>query len=161
VLSGLYTGQGIIRVANGSEADETAFPNASAPTFVRQAVLARLAGEQVIFDSGQRDVTEAVATVYHSIGARVALHGPYLGLEVPCGFVAEEDDRKELRLQLADVAAGWARDSFGSNGAKAVFNIFQAVFYNGKRLTLERAARLDADTAFHRRLSHSTLAGTT
>lgn len=68
------------------------------------------------------------------------------------GFVRPGDDARELRLQVADVAAGWARTIIAARGFHALFNSFGYVLYNGVPLSREAAEDIDINIAEHRRL---------
>ena len=68
------------------------------------------------------------------------------------GYVVDSDDRQEYALQLADMAAGWARQIAATQGILAAVLTFPLVLYNGRRLTAEAAAELDEKKLHHGRL---------
>lgn len=108
-----------------------------------------LAGRRLVFDRGQDDVVKLVAQLQRDGQARRDLYAPYLAMRGGRGYVTTADDRDELRLQIADVAAGWATDMLASRGLLAVGRTFALVLYNGKRLDYDTAVRLDRDSMLH------------
>jgi hypothetical protein len=65
------------------------------------------------------------------------------------GFVRDDSDNRVLSLQVADVAAGWAR-SVLSDGYEALTSVFRVVLYNGRELARDEARQLDTDIREHR-----------
>ncbi len=74
------------------------------------------------------------------------------------GFVRAEDDRSDVRLQVADVAAGWARTLLAGGGYHALVVTFRCVLHNGRPLDRDGAVTLDRQIAEHRALVAAYLA---
>lgn len=131
---------------------------------VSQEALGVVAERRMVVDQGHQDITDLTARLRDM--AEVHSQGLYYDREQAFealreareahfegrGFVRAGDDRRELLLQVADVAAGWARTIIVSRGYRELVNIFRCVLYNGSPLTQERAARLDEEIADHRKL---------
>lgn len=129
---------------------------ASGDGLLNRARLEALASRRVVFDQGQTDVVNVVADLHRQAGERIQLYAPYLGLRIPPdGYVRSGDDREEMRLQIADVAAGWARDVLRTRGLFEVGMTFRLVLYNGSRLDLDEAKRIDEERSLHQRLMAS------
>lgn len=105
----------------------------------------------IIFDNDEPPITRMVEEVRAAAAAR-ARYAWLSGDESAAGWVRNGDDRNHLQLQLADIAAGWARTLIERGGYLAAAMRFRFVLYNGERLTLESADRLDKLRAAHRRL---------
>jgi hypothetical protein len=68
---------------------------------------------------------------------------------VTAWVLREGSDSEHIRLQVADVVAGWGRYLINSKGYVRLFEAFRCVLYNGGRLTLELAHRLDEEIKQH------------
>lgn len=68
------------------------------------------------------------------------------------GYVRSDTDARQQRLQLADVAAGWARTVIRGRGYETLVTTFRCVIYNGRILTREDAVLLDRERRDHARL---------
>lgn len=68
------------------------------------------------------------------------------------GYVRSDTDVRQRRLQLADVAAGWARTVIREDGYEALVTTFRCVIYNGRILTRGDAALLDRERRDYKRL---------
>lgn len=129
---------------------------ASGDGLLNRARLEALAGRRVVFDEGQADVVNVVADLQRQAHQRLDLYAPYPGLRAPHdGFVRSADDRDELRLEIAEVAVGWARDILQTHGLFEVGKTFRLVMYNGARLDPDDAKRIDEERSLHQRLMAS------
>ncbi len=111
--------------------------------------LEALAARRIVFDEGHADVVRAVSALREQAEQRVdegmvLLSGRSLG-----GFVGEGCDQRELRLQLADIAAGWASEILHTFDFARLHATFRVVIFNGIRLSALDAGRLD-----HQRIAH-------
>ena len=70
----------------------------------------------------------------------------------PRGYVRSDTDAKQQRLQLADVAAGWARTIIRAQGYDALVTTFRCVIYNGQILSREEAHLVDQERRDHAQL---------
>lgn len=111
-----------------------------------------LAGRRLVFDGGQNDITDRIEQL-RAAAARYLAEVPSFGmLPVRTGYVVTVDDRDEYALQIADMAAGWAREIARTHGLLEVSRTFPLVLYNGQKLTAEAAANLDEKKLHHGRL---------
>jgi hypothetical protein len=129
--------------------------------FVTRARLEAFADRRVIFDGGHEDVVRLVSELHQEAKERCARYAPYLGLESDRrGYITTGDDREQLRLQLADVAAGYARDVLDTYGLVEACRRFRLVLFNGRRLDGDDARRYDDERRAHRTLVAKCLGGT-
>lgn len=130
--------------------------------FLTRARLEAFADRQVVFDQGHEDVIRVVTDLHHKVLERHARYAPYLGLEPTArGYITTADDRQRLRLQIADVAAGYARDVLATYGHRETVKRFRLVLFNGSRLDLDDAQRYDDERNRHRTLVAKCLGGGT
>lgn len=109
--------------------------------------LRRIGAVRAIVDAGEEHVT----VVVDSVRAAAAAVAPGRGGE-ELGYVRVGTDLQYLRLQIADVAAGYARTLLSEQGAAGLVKQFRTVLYKGKMLDAADAARLDRDRVRHRQL---------
>ncbi|MBL8988050.1 MAG: hypothetical protein JNJ80_17395 [Gemmatimonadetes bacterium] len=108
--------------------------------------LDRLGSARIIFDNGESDVTQAVETLRYSV-ASVARTLSYGRILESGGFIREMDDRAEVRLRVADIAAGFAKAVIGAGGLRAASARFPLMVLNGRAVNADTAHRYDSDRA--------------
>jgi len=124
-----------------------------------------VADRRMIVDEGHDDITRLTATMRDI--AEVHCLDPYFDdrnaafeslkrqreeSRFPRGFVVAENDERELRLQIADIVAGWARTVIERQGFASLAATFKCVLYGNRVLGMDHAVLLDRDTREHRRL---------
>jgi hypothetical protein len=114
--------------------------------------LEELAGRRVVFDGGHSDITDRIEQLRAVASKHLATQPMYGILAARQGYVVDSDDRQEYALQLADMAAGWARQIAATQRILAAVLTFPLVVYNGRRLTAEAAAELDEKKLHHGRI---------
>lgn len=121
-----------------------------------QARLEALARRSIVYDRGHEDSTSIAADLHRAARKRLenspfslASAGDYA---FPVGDVRTGSTSDEVELQMADVAAGFARQILSEQGALALAKSFRVVLYNGRLLRLADAEKLDTESRFHRRL---------
>lgn len=124
---------------------------------IAQVRLDRIAAAKVVFDRGEEHVTRVVNAVRNEAGRARA----YSPLDDPAlsGFAKDGDDTQSLRLQLADVCAGYGRaileaTKYSNTGLRELTHRFRLVLYNGRELSADAASRTDARRVRHRDLMH-------
>lgn len=108
-----------------------------------RARLRAIADTRTVCDGGEERFTAAVEQVRRA--AEDVAYGPWSELPRSGGYVRTGDDAAYLRLQLADVVAGYARTAIEQGGFADLVRRFRFVLYNGRRLDQDAAARLDRD----------------
>ena len=119
-----------------------------------QARLEALARRSVVFDRGHETETEFAMRLHHAAVGRVERFTPFrTGLITAPGHgeVRLDSTPSSSELQVADVAAGWAKDILQGRGALELCKQFRIVIYNGMTLHREQASRLDDERRFSRR----------
>ena len=111
--------------------------------------LEELAARRVVFDGGHTDITDRIEQLRAVAARHLALEPLYGLLPARAGYVVTGDDREEYALQIADMAAGWAREIMRAHGLLALVHAFPLVLYNGRKLTQESAGHLDDKKLFH------------
>lgn len=121
-------------------------------SFLARARLEAFVDRRVVFDGGHDDVVRTLADLQNAAAERRALYAPYLDLGIGGGYIRSGDDKQQLQLQLADIAAGYARDVLETFGVLEVWRRFRVVLHNGFRLDGDEARRYDEERTRHRRL---------
>jgi hypothetical protein len=109
--------------------------------------LRNIAGSNILFDRDEPGITGMVEEVRMVAQRTGSLDFPGLG-----GSIRTGDDSEHLRIQLADVAAGWASTVVHERGFRSLAETFRYILYNGQPLTLDSAAELDRTRDLHRSL---------
>ena len=128
-----------------------------------RAALRTVGARRLILDDGHRDST----TMVEGLRKMASIHasasdwdldglGDIERPEVSDGYVREQSDIYILSLQVADVAAGWARTLL-AKGYCNLCNEFRCVIYNGRELSKDGAKQLDRAIAEHRGLHEKAL----
>ena len=120
-----------------------------------QARIDAVVRRQTVYDRGHEDSTSIAAKLHQLARRRIAgaplylcgMFGDPLEGGVRTGVTAEE-----VELQMADVAAGWARNVLQDRGALALQQRFRVVLYNGFVLDAEEAEKLDSERRVYQRL---------
>jgi hypothetical protein len=121
--------------------------------FVTRERLQAFAERQVVFDGGHEDVVRVVADLHQLVIERRSRYASFFDFEsARRGYITTGDDREQLRLQLADVAAGYARDVLDTYGLVETCKRFRLVLFNGSRLDGDDARRYDDECRAHRNL---------
>lgn len=122
-------------------------------TMLAHARLNEIAKAKIFFDKGEEDVTRVVDRLRKD-AERVVAYSP---LEDPNvrGFALDEDDANMLRLQVADIAVGYARaimeqPRFAHVALAELVQRFRLILYNGSQLTPEEATQADLLRIHHR-----------
>lgn len=133
---------------------------------VAQASLAIIAERRMVVDGGHEDIVKLTEQLRDM--AEVFAEGPYFDRARAFGDLAERrsadaasrrgfvrsgDDVRELRLQIADVLAGFGREIVACHGYVELHRRVRKVVYNGQVLTAELAATLDREKRDHARLT--------
>jgi hypothetical protein len=136
--------------------------------FAPRRTLVAVAGRRLLMDRGHENVRDLTAHVRHQ--AEWFSHPSWLRWDpaadaddeadadagrIPYrapGYVRSADDKQVLGLQVADVAAGYARWIAENRGFRELQRAARTLLYNGRPLTGDGAARLDRDIAEHRRV---------
>jgi hypothetical protein len=100
---------------------------------------------QLLFDQGE--VATAHVEGVRATASRVAAFVRGLDLPPDEGRVSACDDADSLRMQIADVAAGYAAARLAERGFRGLQAEFRLVVVNGQRLLPEDAERLDRERA--------------
>ncbi len=132
---------------------------------VAQASLSIIAERRMVVDGGHDDIVKLTGQIRDM--AEVFAEGPYFDRARAFGDLAERrstdaasrrgfvrsgDDVRELRLQVADVLAGFGREIVARHGYGELHRRVRKVIYNGQALTAELAATLDREKHDHARL---------
>lgn len=152
-------------------ADEGSVYRFAAPDrFLAKRSLDAVAGRRLVVDRGHNDIINQTANLREL--AEIYASDPYSvdnerarealmrltrkGTAAPGGsakgYVRPGDDVESVQLQLADVAAGWARTIIEETGYAALVDTFRLVIYNGRPMTADVARVVDAEREQHRRL---------
>lgn len=133
-----------------------------------QRALALVADHRLVVDQGHQDITtltqrlrdmaEVHATEYFPEDRQAAFnalqhHRDEVGRGR--GYVRADSDTRQIRLQIADVAAGWARTVLGGRGVAVLADTFRCVLYNGVVLGREHALSIDRVRGEHAGLIHA------
>lgn len=112
-----------------------------------QRALTIVADQRLVVDQGHQDITQLteqlrdMAEVHSGEPFLDDRAAPFEALRQQRtegasarGYVRADSDARQLRLQIADVAAGWARTIAREQGYAALVATFRCVVYNGRIL---------------------------
>lgn len=119
-----------------------------------QVRLEALARRSMVFDRGHESETEFVVRLREAAVNRIDQFTPYrtglIGRPMR-GEVRMDVTATTVELQVADVAAGWAKHVLQERGTLELCRQFRLVIYNGITLSRERAMKLDDERRFGQR----------
>ena len=148
-----------------AEGEDTVFEGLEMGHVIAQRALTIVAEQRLVVDQGHQDITRLTQQLRDMAEVHAAddffeereaafdtlQHQRREGTAAR-GYVRPDTDARQLRLQLADVAAGWARTIIRTQGYDALCTTFRCVFYNGRILSREGAVLLDRERHDHGRL---------
>lgn len=147
------------RVASGEDA---VFDRFELGHVIAQRALTVVAEQRLVVDQGHQDITRLTQQLRDMAEVHAAEDffddraAAFDTLEqrrregaAVRGYARPDTDLRQLRLQLPDVAAGWARTIFRTCGYEVLATTFRCVIYNGRILSREDAVLLDRERRDH------------